>query len=45
MENFIFCTVTIMKPFHARWLIELYKILKTDQGKEVIISGWQKRPV
>ena len=33
-------TLTAMKPLHARWLIELFNIITTNQGKNVIISGW-----
>ena len=32
-----------MKPLHARWLIELFNIMTTDQGKNVIINGWYQR--
>ena len=34
-------TLTVMKPLHARWLIELYDIMTSEQGKDVIISGWE----
>ena len=29
-----------MKPLPAGWLIELFNIMTTDQGKNVIINGW-----
>ena len=38
-------TLTLMKPLHARWLIELYNTMITDQGKEAIISGWKEAGV
>ena len=34
-----------MKLLKARWLIELYNTMKTDQGKEVIISGQKEAGV
>ena len=30
-----------MKPLHAGWLIETYNELSSDEGKQVIISGWR----
>ena len=38
-------TFLLMKPLHATWLIELYNTMITDQGKEVIISGWNEAGV
>ena len=34
-------TLTVIKLLHARWLIELYNTMTTEEGKEVIISGWE----
>ena len=34
-------TLTVMKSLHARWLMELYDIMTSEQGKDVIISGWE----
>ena len=30
-----------MKPLHARWLIKLYNMMTTGEGKQVIKSGWE----
>ena len=31
----------MMKPLHAGWLIETYNELSSNEGKQVIISGWR----
>ena len=34
-----------MKALHAGWLIYLFNIMTTDQGKNVIIDGWYQRTI
>ena len=33
--------LTVMKPLHAKWLIEMYNVMTSEQGKDVIVSGWE----
>ena len=33
--------LTVMKPLHAKWLIDLYNDLTSAKGKEVVIGGWR----
>ena len=33
--------LSIMKPIHAGWLVELYNQMTTEDGKWVIMSGWR----
>lgn len=37
----ILTPLTVMKPLHAKWMINLYNELTSPKGKEVIISGWR----
>ena len=30
-----------LKPLHARWLIKLYNMITTREGKQVIKIGWE----
>ena len=31
-----------IKPLHAQWLISLYNHLTTQQGKTIVLKGWEK---
>ena len=33
--------LTVMKPLHAKWLSEMYNVMTSEQGKDVIASGWE----
>ena len=33
--------LSVMKPIHAHWMVELYNHMTTDDGKKNIISGWR----
>ena len=33
--------LTVMKPLHAKWLIEMYNVMTSEQGKDVIVSDWE----
>jgi hypothetical protein len=33
--------LTVVKPLHAKWLIEMYNEVTTEKGKEIIINGWR----
>ena len=33
--------LTVMKPLHAKWLIDLYNDLTSAKGKEVVMGGWR----
>ena len=33
--------LSVMKPIHAKWLIDLYNELTSANGQDIIISGWK----
>ena len=33
-------TLTILKPLHASWLINLHNYLTSQKGTEIIFNGW-----
>lgn len=33
--------LSIVKPLHAKWLIEMYNEMTTDVGRDVCLKGWQ----
>ena len=35
-----FC-LTILKPLHAKWLVEFYNEITSENGSSVIINGWK----
>ena len=35
-----FC-LTTLKPLHAKWLVEYYNEIKSENGSSVIINGWK----
>ena len=37
--------LTSLKALHANWLIELYNVLTTADGKEMVLNGWKKSGV
>ena len=37
--------LTSLKALHASWLIELYNVLTTADGRETILNGWKKSGV
>ena len=34
--------LSVLKPLHAKWLVELYNHMPTDEGKEIVANGWKK---
>ena len=32
----------VLKPLHAKWLVQLYNHMSTDQGNEVVANDWKK---
>ena len=34
--------LTVVKPLHAQWLVDMYNYFTTPQGKEIIHKGWKK---
>ena len=38
-------TLTSLKALHANWLIELYNVLTTADGRETVLNGWKKSDV
>ena len=37
--------LTSLKALHANWLIELYNVLTTADGREAVLNGWKKSGV
>ena len=31
----------IVKPFHAKWLIEMYNLMTSSEGRDVCLKGWK----
>ena len=38
-------TLTSLKALPTNWLIELYNVLTTADGKETVLNGWKKSGV
>ena len=36
-----FC-LSVLKPMHAQWLVNLYNIFTSTKGAEAILKGWKK---
>ena len=36
-----FC-LSILKPLHAQWLVNMYNFFTTEKGKIVISKGWKR---
>ena len=34
--------LSILKPIHADWLVEMYNFFSTSEGKGYILKGWEK---
>ena len=34
--------LSVMKPLHASWIIELYNYMTPGAGREVCINGWKR---
>ena len=34
--------LTVIKPLHAKWLMELYNHITSEDGSKVIINGWKR---
>ena len=39
------CRLSVLKPLHAKGLVELYNHMPTDEGKEVVANGWKKADI
>ena len=35
--------LTTMKTLHAGWLVDVYNQLSSFEGKQIILSGWQRQ--
>ena len=33
--------LSVLKPLHAGWVVELYNLRTTPKGQQVIFSGWR----
>ena len=34
--------LSVLKPLHAKLLVELYNHMSTDEGNEIVANGWKK---
>ena len=34
--------LSVIKPLHAQWLVNMYNFFSTLEGKEIILKGWKK---
>ena len=34
--------LTVIKPLHAQWLVDMFNSFTTQKGAEVITKGWKK---
>ena len=34
--------LTVLKPLHAQWMVNMFNFFTTDKGKEVIAKGWKR---
>ena len=34
--------LSVLKPLHAKWIVELFNFFTSTRGKEVIARGWKK---
>ena len=37
--------LSVLKPLHAKWLVEIYNHMSTDEGKEIVANGWKKADI
>lgn len=37
--------LTIIKPLHAQWLVDMFNFLSSQKGADIIIKGWTKAGV
>ena len=37
--------LSVLKPLHAKWLVELFNFFTSTRGKEVIGRGWKKSEI
>lgn len=37
--------LSVLKPLHAQWLVELFNFFSSTRGKEVIARGWKKSEI
>ena len=34
--------LSVIKPLHAQWLINMFSYFTTSHGHEIILKGWKK---
>ena len=37
--------LSVLKPLHIKWLVELCNHMSTDEGKEIVANGWKKASI
>ena len=33
--------LSIVRPFHAKWLVEMYNLMTSSEGRDVCLKGWK----
>ena len=36
---------SVLKPLHAKWLVEIHNHMFIDEGKEIVANGWKKADI
>ena len=36
------CKLSVLKPIHATWLVEMYNYVTSAQGRIHVLKGWEK---
>ncbi len=34
--------ISVLKPLHAVWIVDVYKKLQTERGRQLIVNGFRK---
>ena len=37
--------LSVLKPLHAKWIVEFYNDMTTPKGKDVIANGWKSSDI
>ena len=37
--------LTVLKPLHAQWLVNMFNFFTSQNGAEIIIKGWKKASI
>ena len=34
--------LSVIKPLHAQWLVKVFNLFSTTEGRDIIFRGWKK---